>query len=71
MKVMLIAIPQMILPMAVFALVKPFFGITAAVAALGTLGLIGFLLRSRIFNLIVKVYQTEKYSTLEAFKKEN
>ncbi|MFN8362230.1 MAG: DUF5687 family protein [Cloacibacterium normanense] len=37
--------------------------------SLGILGLIGFLLRDKIFNLIVKIYRTEKYSTIAAFKK--
>ena len=69
MKTMLLMIPQLLLPMAVFAIVKYFFGIYPAVASLGVLGIIGFLIRDRIFSIIVKVYKTEKYSTLEAFKK--
>ena len=69
MKVMLIMIPQMVLPMGVFALVKFFAGIEIAVASLGALGLIGFLLRDKIFDYIVKIYRSEKYSTIEAFKK--
>lgn len=67
-KVLLIMIPQLLLPMAVFAAVKYFFGITAAVASLGLLGLIGFLLRNTIFNWIVKVYKNEKYSAISSFK---
>lgn len=69
MKIMLLMIPQLLLPMAVFAVVKYFFGIYPAVASLGILGIVGFLFRDKIFNRIVKVYKTEKYSTLEAFKK--
>ncbi|QDP85136.1 hypothetical protein FNJ88_06000 [Chryseobacterium sp. SNU WT5] len=69
MKTMLLMLPQMVLPMAVFAIVKYFFGIYPAVASLGILGIIGFLLKNKIFDVIVKVYKTEKYSTLEAFKK--
>ena len=69
MKIMLLVIPQMVVPMGVFALVKYFFGIYPAVAALGVLGIIGFMIRDYIFNYIVKVYKTQKYSTLEAFKK--
>lgn len=68
-KLILMLIPQMLLPMAVFGLVKYFFGMTAAVISLGILGLIGFLLRDKIFGLIVKAYKTEKYSTISAFKK--
>lgn len=69
MKIMLLMIPQLLLPMGVFAIVKYFFGIVPSVASLGILGIIGFLLRDKIFNIIVKVYKTEKYSTLDAFKK--
>lgn len=69
MKTMLFMLPQMLLPMAVFTVVKYFFGMTSAILAIGILGLIGFLLRDKIFDAIVKVYRTEKYSTLEAFKK--
>jgi xanthosine utilization system XapX-like protein len=42
---------------------------TPAVLSLGILGLIGFLLRDKIFDKIVKIYKSEKYSTLAAFKK--
>lgn len=68
-KLILMLIPQMILPMAVFGLMKYFFGMTSAVISLGVLGLIGFLLRDKIFDLIVKTYKSEKYSTISAFKK--
>lgn len=68
MKTILLTIPQMVLPMAVFAVVKYFFGIYPAVASLGILGIIGFLIRDKIFDIIVKVYKTEKYSTLNSFK---
>lgn len=65
---LLLLIPKMLLPMAVFAIVKYFSGITAAVISIAVLGFIGFLLREKIFNIIVKHYKKEKYSTLEAFK---
>ncbi|SFI87505.1 hypothetical protein SAMN05421638_1300 [Kaistella treverensis] len=69
MKVVLIMVPQMVLPMAVFAAVKYFFGLEMAVASLAVLGLTGFLLRDKIFDLIVKTYKSQKYSTISAFKK--
>lgn len=68
-KILVLLLPQMVLPMAVFGAMKYFFGMTPAVMSLGILGLIGFLLRDKIFNLIVKIYRTEKYSTIAAFKK--
>ena len=69
MKIMLLMIPQLALPMVVFAIVKYFFGIYPAVASLGILGIFGFLIRNKIFDYIVKVYKTQKYSTLESFRK--
>ncbi|QOW11214.1 hypothetical protein Q73A0000_13030 [Kaistella flava (ex Peng et al. 2021)] len=69
MKIMLLMLPQMILPMGVFAVAKYFFGIYPAVGSLAILGIIGFLIRDKIFDIIVKVYKTQKYSTLESFKK--
>lgn len=68
-KIILLLIPQMLIPMAVFGVMKYFFGISVAVFSLGLLGFVGFLLRDRIFNQIVKIYKTEKYSTIAAFKK--
>jgi hypothetical protein len=69
-KVMLMLIPQLLLPMSIFAGMKYFFGMYPAVISLGLLGLIGFLMREKIFSQIVKVYKTEKYSTIAAFKKD-
>ncbi len=68
-KLLIILIPQLLLPMAVFALMKFFAGMIAAVVSLGVLGLVGFFVRDKIFDQIVKVYKTQKYSTLSAFKK--
>lgn len=67
-KSMLLLIPKMLLPMAVFAGAKYLFGITAGVISIAVMGLIGFLLREKIFDIIVKHYKREKYSTLDAFK---
>jgi len=63
-------IPKMILPMAVYGAMNYFFGIQAAVISIAALGLLGFVLREKIFDIIIKKYKSEKYSTLEAFKKD-
>lgn len=67
-KALLLLIPKMLLPMGVFAAAKYAFGMTGGVVSIAILGLIGFLLREKIFDIIVKHYKREKYSTLEAFK---
>ncbi|WP_288375822.1 DUF5687 family protein, partial [uncultured Chryseobacterium sp.] len=65
---MLLLIPKMLLPMGVFALAKYFTGITGGVISIAIIGIIGFFMREKIFDIIVKHYKKEKYSTLEAFK---
>ncbi|KIC62448.1 DUF5687 family protein [Chryseobacterium taiwanense] len=67
-KALLLLIPKMLLPMLVFAIVKISLGLTAAVISVAVMGGIGFVLREKIFDIIVKHYKVEKYSTLEAFK---
>jgi hypothetical protein len=52
----------MFLPMAVFWISKHFFGMTAGVVSIAILGLFGFLIREKIFDIIVKHYKIEKYS---------
>lgn len=64
----LLILPQMVLPMAVFGISKQFLGTTAAVASLAVLGMVGFLFREKFFDYIVKLYKKEKYSTIKAFK---
>ena len=70
-KSLLLLIPKMLLPMAVFGISKYFFGMTGGMISIAILGLIGFLFREKIFDTIVKHYKSEKYSTLEAFKSKN
>ena len=69
MKIMLLMIPQLIVPVVVFGISKYFFGIYGGVLSLAVLGIIGFLLRDLIFDQIVRIYKTQKYSTIEAYKK--
>lgn len=57
--------------MLVYGLVNYFLGLIPAVVCIGILGLIGFFLRDKIFDRIVKIYKTEKYSTIAAFKKKD
>jgi len=69
-KVFLFMIPKMIVPMAVYGIVEKVFGISVAVTSIGVLGLIGFIFHEKILDIVIKKYKTEKYSTLEAFRKD-
>ena len=54
--------------MAVFGIVKYFAGMSAAVISLGILGLIGFLLRDKIFDQIVKSINPKSILLLQPSK---
>lgn len=68
-KTLLLMIPNMLLPMAVYGVAVYFHSVTAGVISIAILGVIGFLFREKLFDIIIKKYKSEKYSTLEAFKK--
>lgn len=71
MRSFLLVIPQMLIPMGVFLLVQYLAGFYAGIASIVIMGLLGFLLKDKIFNYIVKLYKSEKYKTLLAFKEAN
>lgn len=68
-KNLLLTIPKMLLPMVIFAVMKYFFGMFAAMLTIAIVGAIGFLLKSKVFDFIVKIYIKEKYSAIASFKK--
>ena len=68
MKTLLITLPQLVLPIALFSLGNYYFSTSTGCLIVGTVGILGILLKEQIFNLIIKTYKTEKYSTLKAYK---
>ena len=34
-------------------------------------GVLGFVLRDKVFSMIERIYKTEKYSTIQAYKQNN
>jgi hypothetical protein len=71
MRTMLISLPKMLVPMLLYGLgyvlVSPTLGLILVAAA----GIVGFLLRDKVFTKIEKIYRTEKYSTIQAYKQNN
>lgn len=70
-KTMLIAIPKLLVPMLLYAL-----GFYLHSAALGYIlvalaGILGFAFRNMVFSKIEKIYKTEKYATIAAYKQKN
>lgn len=67
-KTMLVGIPQMLLPVLVYYLTSQYYDHFTGCLAVAVLGTLGILLKPFAFNLILKAYKTEKYSTLKAYK---
>ena len=67
-KTLLISLPKMLGPMVLYAIghftVGPWLGFVLVALA----GLVGFAFRDRVFDQIIKIYKSEKYKTLHAYK---
>lgn len=64
----IVMIPVLILPIIIYAIVDYFLGFNAAIIAIAAVGIISYLLRKPIMNMIEKKYQKNKYITLHGFK---
>lgn len=70
-KTMLIAIPKMLLPMGLYAIGYYFFSPNIGLLFVALAGVLGFAFRNYVFTLIEKIYKTEKYATIAAYKQKN
>ncbi|MDR2145755.1 MAG: DUF5687 family protein [Tannerella sp.] len=69
MKILLLTIPNIALPVIIYFVMQAVFNVYLAVITITLIGLIGFILRNKAFDFIVKLYKKEKYSTINAFRK--
>ena len=67
-KTMLISLPQLGLPVLLYWVGSKFFNANAGLALVAALGFLGFALKNKAFSLIEKVYKSEKYATVAAYK---
>lgn len=70
-KTMLIAIPKMVLPMVLYAAGYYIFSPNIGLLFVALAGVLGFAFRNYVFNKIEKIYKTEKYATIAAYKQKN
>jgi hypothetical protein len=70
-KTMLIAIPKMLLPMALYAAGYYIFSPNIGLLFVALAGVIGFLFRDYVFSKIEKIYKSEKYATIAAYKQKS
>lgn len=67
-KTMLISIPQLALPVLLYWLGSKFANANIGLALVAAAGILGFALKNKAFSLIEKIYKSEKYATIAAYK---
>jgi len=67
-KTMLISLPKLLLPMLIYIAGYKLISPDAGLILVALLGVIGFAFRNKVFTLIEKIYKSEKYSTINAYK---
>lgn len=70
-KTMLLSIPKLLLPLGFFALGYEFITPLAGYLFVALAGVLGFAFKNKVFSIIEKIYQTEKYKTIAAYKQKN
>jgi len=68
---MLLSLPKLLLPVLLYwagsSIMNPNLGLVFVAIA----GVLGFALRDKVFTLIEKIYRTEKYKTIDAYKQKS
>ncbi len=70
-KTMLISIPKLAVPMILYALGYSLFSANIGFLFVALAGVLGFAFRNKVFAMIEKIYKTEKYATIAAYKQKN
>jgi len=70
-KTMLIAIPKLLVPMLLYYIGYTLFSATIGFLFVAVAGVLGFAFRNYVFTKIEKIYKTEKYATIAAYKQKN
>ena len=71
MKTMLISLPKLLVPMLLYATGYYLFSANIGFLFVAIAGILGFALRNTVFSKIEKIYKTEKYATIAAYKQKN
>ena len=67
-KTLIISLPQLLLPMMLYGLGLLIYDKNLGLIFIAVAGILGFAFRNKVFTLIEKVYRTEKYKALAAYK---
>ncbi|HEU4496048.1 MAG TPA: DUF5687 family protein [Flavobacterium sp.] len=67
-KTMLITLPKLLLPMLIYILGYKLISPEAGLVLVAVFGILGFAFRNKVFSMIEKIYKSEKYSTISAYR---
>ena len=67
-KTLLITLPKIVLPLALYAIGHYLFDPAVGYILVAAAGVLGFVFRNRVFTMIERIYKTEKYETIAAYK---
>lgn len=70
-KTMLISLPKLLLPMLLYSIGYYFFTAEVGYMLVAGTGILGFAFRNKVFSMIERIYRSEKYKTLAAYKQKN
>ena len=70
-KTILIGIPKILVPMLLYALGYFIYSPEIGCLLVALAGVLGFAFRNKMFSIIEKIYKTEKYATIAAYKQKN
>lgn len=70
-KTLLLTIPKLLLPLLLYTIGNLLISPNAGLAFVAISGILGFAFRNKVFTLIEKVYKTEKYTTIAAYKQKS
>ncbi len=70
-RTMLISLPKLLLPMGLYALGYYVYSPETGLIFVASAGVLGFAFRNKVFELIEKIYKSEKYATIAAYKQKN
>ncbi len=70
-KTLLISVPKLLVPMLLYSLGYYLHSANVGFLLVALAGLLGFAFRNYVFSKIEKIYKTEKYATIAAYKQKN
>lgn len=68
---MLLSLPKLLLPLLLYWLGSYLMNANLGLAFVALAGILGFAFRDKVFTIIEKIYKTEKYKTIDAYKQKS